>query len=323
MDVYVAKGIFRNGHTNSILAGSPARKLVAHRASKQFRKQAEYKVIPAKNGIRLAAHYNIQAFKDAPTVVLLHGWLGCSNSLYIVTLGDYLYKHGFNVIRLNLRDHGDSYHLNEKLFHSCRIQEVINACIYIQNEFEVALSLIGFSLGANFALRVNAYSTTQELKLNQIVAFCPVIDPGSTLLALENSLLVYRNYFMQRWKSSYYKKADAFPHIYMKQTFDACKSLRQATENLALKHAGFETLNSYLDGYSIGGNRLSTLQTPANLVLAKDDPIIPWQDKDKLYKHEYLNILLTDHGGHCGFLDPDLTSPWVNEYSLSQLNTPK
>lgn len=319
MDEYVAKGIFRNGHTNSILASSLARKLVAHKTSRQFRKQAEYKIIPANNNIRLSALYNIQAKQPAHTVVLLHGWLGCADSLYLLTLGNHLYQHGYNVVRLNLRDHGGSQHLNEKLFHSCRIQEVINACIYIQQEFNSTLSLIGFSLGANFALRVNAYTTSQQLQLNKTVAFCPVIDPSNTLKALENSLLVYRNYFMQRWKSSYYKKAQAFPNIYSKKTFDECKSLRDATENLAIRHAGFDSLDSYLNGYSIAGKRLETIHASTQIVLAKDDPIIPWQDENMLARNAYINTTLSEHGGHCGFLEPGLTSPWIDQFCLKHL----
>lgn len=319
MDEYVAKGIFRNGHANSILSGSPARKLVAHKATRQFRKQAKVKIIPAGNGVRLSAKYNIQTQTESPTIVLMHGWLGCADSLYLITLGETLFKRGFNIVRLNLRDHGDSHHLNEKIFHSCRIQEVINACVFIQQEFNSTLSLIGFSLGANFSLRVNAYTTSQQLTLNKTIAFCPVIDPSNTLLALENSLMVYRNYFMQRWKASYYKKVGAFPHIYSKKTFDDCKSLRDATENLATRHAGFESLQSYLEGYSISGKRLSTLQTSTNIVIAKDDPIIPWRDADKLAENKFKNVLISEHGGHCGFLEPDLSSAWIDQFCLSCL----
>ncbi|MDW3095432.1 MAG: alpha/beta fold hydrolase [Gammaproteobacteria bacterium] len=321
MKPYIGKGIFRNGHTNSILASSPARKLAAHRKSKFFRKHAEEKIIPAGHGIRLSAQYNQQDQNDAPVVVLLHGWLGCSDSLYLVTLGDYLFKQGFHVVRLNLRDHGNSHHLNEKIFHSCRIQEVINACIYIHHEFNQPISLIGFSLGANFALRINAFTTHEQLALNATIAFCPVVDPNHTLQALESSLLVYRNYFMQRWKSSFYQKVNAFPHIYSKQTFDKCKNLRQATENLATQYAGFKDLDSYLNGYSIANDRLSTLQSTANIIFSKDDPIIPWQDQAKLAENKHLNILLTDHGGHCGFLEPDLSSPWIEEFSLTHLKS--
>lgn len=316
MDTYAAKGIFRNGHTNSILAGSPARKLVAHRKSSQFRKQATQKIIPAGNGIRLSALYNLQPNNQHHTVILFHGWLGCADSLYLVTLGNYLFKHGFNVVRLNFRDHGNSHHLNEKIFHSCRIQEVINACVYIQKELDTPISLVGFSLGANFALRVNAFSTPDQLTINNTVAYCPVVDPSHTLDALENSLMVYRNYFMQRWKSSFYQKADAFPHLFSKNTFDSLRTLRDATKNLAITYAGFDSLEAYLQGYSIAGDRLKTLHVPADIILAKDDPIIPWQDHEKLAKSEFSHIHLSEHGGHCGFLEPDLTCPWVDKTTL-------
>jgi predicted alpha/beta-fold hydrolase len=320
MEPYTAKGILRNGHTNSILAGSPARKLVAHHKSAQFRKQAIEEIIPAGHGIRLSALYNTQPQPNSPVVVLLHGWLGCSDSLYLITLGDFLFKHGFHVVRLNLRDHGNSHRLNEKIFHSCRIQEVINTCIHIQLEFKQPISLIGFSLGANFALRINAFTTPEQLALNSTISFCPVIDPSSTLDCLENSLLVYRNYFMQRWKASFYQKSEAFPHLYSKKVFDQCKTLRQATEVLATRYAGFKDLDSYLNGYSIAGDRLSTLQSPALIVLAKDDPIIPWKDHNKLAASQHKKIVLTEHGGHCGFLESDLCSPWIEKFSLNNLS---
>jgi predicted alpha/beta-fold hydrolase len=319
MEPYIGKGIFRSGHTNSILAGSPARKLVAQRKSKYFRKQAKQTIIPAGHGIRLSALYNTQEKTSYPVVVLLHGWLGCADSLYLITLGNFLFKQGFHVVRLNLRDHGNSHHLNEKIFHSCRIQEVINACIHIQHEFKQSISLIGFSLGANFALRINAFTTPQQLDLKSTISFCPVIDPSSTLNALEHSLLVYRNYFMQRWKASFHQKAETFPHLYSKKTFDTARTLTQATENLATRYAGFNNLHSYLNGYSIAGDRLSTLQSSAHIVLAKDDPIIPWEDQNKLATNQHSNIVLTEHGGHCGFLEPNLCSPWIEQFSLTHL----
>ena len=321
MEEYAAKGIFRNGHTNSIIAGSPARKLVAHRKSSQFRQQAEATIIPAGHNIRLLAKYNRQSQHHCPTVILFHGWLGCADSLYLVTLGDFLFEHGFNVVRLNFRDHGDSHHLNEKIFHSCRIQEVINACIHIQQEFDSPISLVGFSLGANFALRVNAFTTPEQLTITNTVSFCPVIDPSHTLDALENSLMVYRNYFMQRWKTSFYQKAEAFPHLFSKQAFDRLRTLRDATKNLAIKYAGFENLDAYLNGYSIAGDRLKTLHVPATIILAKDDPIIPWQDKDKLANSDFLTIHISEHGGHCGFLDTDLTCPWIDNTTLELIKT--
>lgn len=320
MTAYAAKGLLRNGHTNSVLAGSPARKLVVQHRHGQFQQQAKKEIIHAGDDIRLAAVFNLQNQSNAPTVILLHGWLGCADSLYLISLGDFLYQNGFNVVRLNFRDHGDSHALNAELFHSCRIQEVIDVCISIQQMFpDAPMSLIGFSLGGNFALRVNALTSAEQLNIYRTIAFCPVIDPLNTLIALENSFLVYRNYFMQRWKVSFNKKVASFPHLYSKETFKSFHSLRDATENLATHYAGFDSLESYLTGYSIAGNRLSTLHAPSQVILAKDDPIIPWQDQNKLASSKQLDIYLSEHGGHCGFLAADLTSPWIDQFTLEYL----
>ncbi len=317
MTSYVAKGILRSGHTNSILSGSPARKLVVHRHSAQFRRRAKEQIIYTGEQVRLSALFNLQNTTNAPAVILLHGWLGCADSLYLVSLGDFLFNKGFHVIRLNFRDHGNTHHLNEELFHSCRIQEVIDACIAIQKQLpESLLSLVGFSLGGNFALRVNAFTSSDQLNLHHTVSYCPVIDPAQTLLSLETSFLIYRNYFMQRWKNSFYEKANVFPHLYTQKMFKNYDSLRNATEDLATRYAGFNSLESYLNGYSITGDRLKTLRTPAEIVLAKDDPIIPIQDQEKLARSEQLTVHNSNHGGHCGFLEPNLHSPWINQFTL-------
>lgn len=321
MYAYRAKGPLRSGHTNSILGSLAARKAIVLRCAKNFLKQTVEEIIPAGEDIHLSVHVTRQTDHNAPNVILLHGWLGCADSLYLISLGNFLYEQGFHVFRLNFRDHGDTHHLNEEIFHSCRIQEVIDACITIQNDYAASpVSLVGFSLGGNFALRVNAFTNSQRLALNKTISICPVIDPMNTLQSLENSFFVYGNYFMQRWKSSFYRKVNAFPHLYAKSTFNKFQGLRDATENLATQYAGFSSLEDYLNGYSIAGDRLSTLQAPAHIVLAKDDPIIPWTDHNKLAHHPLLNIDHSKHGGHCGFLEPNLLSPWIDRYTFTRLS---
>ena len=316
---YIARGILRNGHTNSVLSGSVARKIIVHRQCEKFLKQGQQEIVPAGHGINLSSYMNRQQADHAPLVILLHGWLGCAESLYMLSLGEYLFSHGYHVVRLNFRDHGNTEHLNRNIFHSCRIQEVINACSHIQGCFGVPVSIIGFSLGGNFALRINAFTTERDLELEKTVSICPVIDPANTLTSLENSLFMYQNYFMQRWKSTFHRKAKAFPELYSKKIFGQFKSLREATEVLAVTYAGFESLEAYLNGYSIAGSRLSTVRVPASIVLAKDDPIIPWEDRHQLASNKKINFHLSDHGGHCGFLEPNLTSPWINRFCLTSL----
>ena len=90
-------------------------------------------------------------------VVLLHGWEGSAESLYVLSLAQQLYRRGFEVVRLNLRDHGETHHLNRELFHSCRLPEVVGAVRSAAAALpRPALQLVGFSLGGNFMLRVAA-----------------------------------------------------------------------------------------------------------------------------------------------------------------------
>ena len=67
------------------------------------------------------------------------------------------WHRGFDVLRVNLRDHGDSHHLNRELFNSTRSPEVASALQGFVDERDYRhLFLVGFSLGGSFALRVAA-----------------------------------------------------------------------------------------------------------------------------------------------------------------------
>ena len=68
-------------------------------------------------------------------MVLLHGWEGSADSLYVLSLAQLLFEQRFEVVRLNLRDHGDTHHLNRELFHSCRLPEVVGAVRALQQRF--------------------------------------------------------------------------------------------------------------------------------------------------------------------------------------------
>lgn len=281
------------------------------------------RIITTASGVRLTASYSLQNQpKKAATVVLLHGWLGCSESPYIVSLSHALIGQGFNVVRINFRDHGYSEQLNPEVFHSCRLDEMIEACEHVQQELpEQPLSLVGFSLGANFVLRINADSDPSRLRLHRVISFCPVLSAENSLIALENGPALYRRYFMYRWRQILRRKERAFPQLYAKNKLAQIQDLRSGTDYLVQRCTDFADLTQYMDGYSVVGDRLRQLQTHCHIVLAKDDPIIPWQDHKQLAASQNLEIYLSEHGGHCGFLDVRLSSPWLDQYCLDALTS--
>ena len=161
----------------------------------QQRLDSEILVLTAEDGTRLVGEYDRSPLSRGALIILLHGWEGSSKSAYQVTTANYLLKRGFDVLRLNLRDHGDTQHLNRGIFNSTLTDEVAGAitdfsCQYTyENTF-----LAGFSLGANFALRIAA-DHGKALNLKSAIGICPPVDPINAMAALNQSIFIYERYF--------------------------------------------------------------------------------------------------------------------------------
>src|SRR5688500_15897236 len=183
---FSASGWFANAHFQSIVPSlSLRRPFVAGRA-KQMLEVADTQIVDCGDGVRLLGHYSSQqAAGKAPArdlAILLHGWEGSADSVYVLSLGSHLFSQGCDVFRLNFRDHGPSHHLNEDIFHSCRLDEVVGAVRSVQRSLpDKRMTVAGFSLGGNFALRVAAQAPQAGIKLARAAAVCPVLRPHSTM----------------------------------------------------------------------------------------------------------------------------------------------
>jgi len=254
-------------------------------------------------------------------VVLHHGWEGSADSLYILSLGQGLLDAGFDVIRLNLRDHGPTHHLNRELFHSCRIDEVVGAVRQIhQLDPGAELSLAGFSLGGNFALRVGARAGAAGIRLKRIVAVCPVLDPAVTLEALERGPAIYREYFMLKWRRSLRRKQQAWPDSYDFTALAGERSLTAMTARMVAEYTEFPSLADYLAGYAITGEALAALEAESRIITALDDPMILPADLVRLKRQAALSVTVTRRGGHCGFVDSLGASTWIDRELLAELS---
>ncbi|MGD9020333.1 MAG: alpha/beta fold hydrolase, partial [Lysobacterales bacterium] len=177
----------RNTHTQSVLnSGGLRRRIVGRRSHALLEAQQEW-LVDAGDGVRLLGHYSPQRSGGRGLVVLFHGWEGSSHSNYIVSVGGALFESGFDIFRLNFRDHGGSHGLNPGIFHSCRIDEVVNALAEVQRSTgSDGWLLAGYSLGGNFALRAALRAPQAGLALKRVVAVSPVISPANTLVAMES-----------------------------------------------------------------------------------------------------------------------------------------
>ncbi|MCC6170841.1 MAG: alpha/beta fold hydrolase [Gammaproteobacteria bacterium] len=301
----------RGRHPQSVLPSLPLRRLAIERQAASLRAASRERCIDCGDGVTLQAFHAPPATatasgstRDAALAVLLHGWEGSAESLYVLSLAQRLHRHGYDVVRLNLRDHGDSHRLNRELFHSCRLPEIVGAVASLQAGFPYhRLLLAGYSLGGNFMLRVAAEARRARLRIAGTVAVSPVLDPARTLEALESGLWIYPRYFVRKWSRSLRRKQSAWPDAFDFGPLLRSRDLRRMTADLVLAHTEYPDLEAYLAGYAITGERLAGLTVPATIVTALDDPMIPPRDLDRLPREPRLRVVVTERGGHCGFTE--------------------
>jgi len=308
----------RSRHLQSILPSRVLRRPGVRRRCMQLIRSSSARVLECGNGVRLlgyAAAAARTAGSPARLAIILHGWEGSSDSMYVLSLGQFLLERGVDVFRLNLRDHGDSHHLNRGLFHSCLLPEVRDAVVALARQYPGhQRSMIGFSLGGNFALRVGAALAGNADLLAQIIAVSPLLDPEATLVALEGGLPLYRRYFIHKWRRSLLRKQRAWPDDYDFTRLSELDTLTVMTEQLVLRHTGYRSLAEYFRGYAITGPALQDLQVPSRILLSRDDPIIPSRDVSLLAMNPALSVMMTRYGGHCGFRDSLVRSAWVDRF---------
>lgn len=314
----------RSGHIQTMLSSSGVRRMLLPRAARTVLQGAEAVVVDGGAGVRLTGAYTAQRVRPQARglAVLFHGWEGSVDSTYVLQTGSRLLVEGWDIFRLNFRDHGDSHSLNEALFHSCRIDEVVHALAEIAQRWPARpIALAGFSLGGNFALRAALQTSRVGIPLSYVLAVCPIIDPGEGLFSLEASApWFYQAYFMHKWRHSLQAKQKAFPQHQYFEMSELKQNLRGLTEAMVLRHTDFQTLQQYLDGYSVAGDALQAMQIPATILTARDDPVIPVAAFERLELPANVELDIAEHGGHCGFIRGYGMTSFTDDYIAARFN---
>ncbi len=316
--------LLRNPHVQSVLSSARLRRWFALRRDDAIESRAVEHILDCGDGVRLQGFRTTQSVlaQSRGLVVLLHGWEGSARSNYVLTTGARLLREGFDVFRLNFRDHGETHHLNREIFQSGRIDEVVNAVREIAREFEPrALAIAGFSLGGNFALRVALRAPAARIPLAYALAVCPVVSPSSGLYGLENGPAFYQRYFLHKWTRSLRAKQSLFPDTELFSHDELRDDLRGLTRTLVMRHTDFGSLENYLSGYSIERDVLSTLRVPATILTSSDDPVIPIEDFRRLELPPNIELDIATYGGHCGFIGDFALRSFTEDYIAERMRT--
>ena len=245
-----------------------------------------------------------------PTVLLLHGLEGSSQSQYVVGNANKFWSGGCNIIRMNMRNCGGTRYetakLTPTLYHSGLSNDVKRVMqFFLERERLESISLIGYSMGGNLVLKLaGELGDAAPPQLTSVVGVSPVVDIGPSADALhEPQNRLYERKFLRALLKRFRRKAALFPRAFDPQAATGIGSLREFDNRITALYSGFQSADDYY--YRAAAARvLDRIAIPALLIHACDDPFIRLTPETRtiIEANPHITLLETGHGGHCAFL---------------------
>jgi uncharacterized protein len=303
--------VFRNPHLATIAGNFWPREIDVHRfsATRRVYQTAE------KTGILVVEHQ--PTVKPVGQILFLHGLEGSCEAGYIKSFAQDALVRGFGVHRSNMRTCGGTESLSETMYHSGLTSDTLEILQHIRRERPGSLFLVGFSLGGNVALKLAG-----ELGANKLLAgVCAVSTPIDLAVCVRTldrpSNRLYARRFLTRLKERIRAKSKVSPHLYTTEGLDRIRGIWEFDDKYTGPLFGFGNAETYYRTQS-SQHFLSQIRTPALVIHAKDDPIVPPEvyDHPAFSSNSYLELITTEYGGHLGFLSRDKPRFWVDGVAL-------
>jgi len=248
-----------------------------------------------------------------PTLLLLHGLEGSSESGYMLGTADKAFAAGLNVIRLNQRNCGGTERLTPTLYHSGRsadFRAVVQELIERDRLPEIFFA--GFSMSGNLALKMaGEFADSAPAELRGIIAVAPCLDLAACSDALSaRRNFVYNRHFVKSLKRRMRYKAGLFPEIYsangLMRGLACVRNVRDFDEWITARFCGFEGADDYY-ARSSAMHFLGQILTPTLILTAQDDPFVPYWTfhRSALHANPYIRLVAPQHGGHCAFVSQE------------------
>jgi predicted alpha/beta-fold hydrolase len=248
-----------------------------------------------------------------PTAVIVHGLEGSSDSQYVVGNSNKLWRAGCNVVRMNMRNCGDTEALSPTLYHSGLSNDVLAVMnFFVERHGLQSMSLIGYSMGGNLVLKLaGELGTAAPAVLHSVIGVSPAVDlqPSADALHLRQNRL-YELKFLHNLLRRFRRKAMLFPRAYDRNRAAGIRSLREFDDRITAFYSGFTSADDYYDR-AAAARVLDRIAVPSLILHALDDPFVRLSDesRDKINANPNIALVESKHGGHCAFLaQPDGTT---------------
>ncbi|MDH5426848.1 MAG: alpha/beta fold hydrolase [Nitrospirota bacterium] len=242
---------------------------------------------------------------NKPTVLLIHGLEGCTESHYMVGLAHKIWAKGWNCIRINQRNCGDSEHLTPTLYHNGLSQDYSQIIQEITNVDGCRqIWVIGYSMGGNLTLKLAGEMGGTLPTLSGVAAVSPNIQPAACVRALQHpSNWIYHHHFLRSLKAKLTRKDRLYPGKWNLAHLPNIQTMWEFDDVYTAPDGGYRHAEDYYE-QSAAEKTLTAIRIPTLIITAQDDPFIPYDifHRSSLHHNALIELFAPSHGGHCGFV---------------------
>jgi len=300
MRTFEPHALLCNGHAMTIVAALLRRRF-------PDLPPAETRLFEVEPGTRLLGRAHWQAERrERPTLVLVHGLEGSSESGYMRGIAEKAYRAGFSVVRLNQRNCGVGENLTASLYNSGLAGDyraVLGELIERDRLPEIFFA--GYSMGGNLIMKMaGELGAGAPPELRGLAVVSPALDLAACADALtEPRNILYLRHFVRNLKARTMRKARRYPGTIRVDGLARVRTVREFDDVITAPQFGFRDAEDYYQRSS-ALRVIDRVRVPALILTAKDDPVVPYHTLDVPAIRENPNVTLEApaHGGHCGFI---------------------
>ena len=310
LETFTPRRFLRNGHLQT-LAGNflPRRHPDLPAADMRvIEVEPATATLPASH-VLCHCHWQPEAVRSTrPTLILLHGLEGSSQSQYVVGNAARAWQAGCNVVRMNMRNCGGTEELSPTLYHSGYSNDVrVVMETFVRESALEDVALVGYSMGGNLVLKLaGEFGAQPPAYLKTVVGVSPAMDLAASADALHEPWnRVYEWKFLRGLLRRYQRKVALFPQIYKLASLQKVRTLRQFDDRITAAYSGFTGADDYY-ARSSSARLAAGITVPTLIMHALDDPFVRMLPATRaaLLANPQVTLVETRHGGHCAFLGP-------------------
>lgn len=243
-------------------------------------------------------------------LLLVHGTAGSYESTYMQRMCRRMCKKGYMVMRLNLRFCGPGKGLARNPYHGGVSEDTRNILRWLKiHHPDSPVTQMGFSMGGNITLKMAGEDGSKPTgNLDSVIAVSPPLDLSATTERLdqkENRFLAQA--FLKLLIRDIHLMEKQFPDI-RKVAFPPNVSIADFHRLYTVPFGGFRDEKQYYE-QSSSIRYVPEIKVPTLILSSMDDPVVDGTTVMRVPSSDNLDVLLTTHGGHVGFLG------WGTEYS--------